>query len=230
MEHRSRTLLLAVLVSVAAAVPSPAQVQPFLTGHNPFVWDGVTAYGLVGADKSSLGLGAASIVHGLYGEMRWDVEGLLGSGSSIDGDAPSFRLKFIPLRTTGSNGLGSLFTVSAGTRALSGFDLYAGWGTYMGDGRFALGGGLDMSWEEDARGGLSSPRYEWLVRTYAALTPQLALDTSAALKKGRDRLALDAALVYQLFDPRFRIYLALLDVFAEAPDRRIGLSYAIGLQ
>jgi hypothetical protein len=229
MIYRIRSFVLAGLVLVAWGGPAGAQVQPFLAGHNPFVWDGVSAYGLVGAEQSTLGLSAASIVHGLYGEMRWDVDGLLGSGTNLDGSAPSFRLKFIPLRTQGDAAFGSLFTVSAGTRALSGFDLYAGWGTYMADGRFALGGGLDIAWEETTGGGLSKPRYEWLMRSYAALTPQLALDTTAAFKRGQDRLALDAALVYQLFDPRFRIYLALLDVFSDAPDRRIGLSYALGL-
>lgn len=221
--------LVTLLSAASLTTPAQAQVQPFLNGRHPFVWDGLAAYSLIGAQESSLGISAASIVHGLYGEMRWDVDGLLGSGNHFDGQAPSFRLKFIPVHARPTDGTGSLIAVSAGTRALSGFDLYVGWGTYVGDGRFALGGGLDLAWEEDERGGLAAPRYEWLFRTYAGLTPQLALDTAAAFKRGDDRLHLDAALVYKLFDPRFRVYLALLDVFSGAPDRRLGLSYAIGL-
>ncbi|NKB68526.1 MAG: hypothetical protein GKR89_15805 [Candidatus Latescibacteria bacterium] len=233
MMHNSRgaywAALVALCIGVGAVAPAQAQIQPFLKARNPFMWDGVSGHTLLGAEVSTLSLSAASIIDGVYGELSWDIEGLLGSGRNLEARAPSFLFKFIPAHVVSDVGIGNLITVSVGTRALTGLDVFAGLGTYVEDGRFALGGGANMTWEKMEGGQLSSPSYEWILRGYAKMTPQLGIDVAATLDENIENMQADAALVYEVFRPSFHLYVAFIDVFSEHVDRRFGLSYAIGI-
>ena len=210
-----------------AAVPLSAQVQSYLGARSPFIWNGVTGHTLIGAETSSINMGSASIVKGLYGELDWDVEGLLGSDNSLKAQAPSFLFKYIPFQTPAHLPIGHIITLSLGTRALSGIDGYAGWGTYLQDGRLALGAGLELSWEQLENGTLAAPDQAWVFRSYSKLTANIAADAAATLRPGQTHIEGDVALIYTLLSPRFHIYVALLDVLSTTPDRRLGLSYAI---
>jgi hypothetical protein len=205
-----------------------AQVQPFLKARNPFIWDGVAGQILLGAEESSISIATASIVTGLYGELNWDIENLLGSEKDPRARAPSFLFKVIPFHTLSDTQVGNLLTLSVGTRALSGVDLFAGWGTYLQNGRFALGLGLDLKWDKMEDGRLVSPSASWLGRSHFMLTPRLGVDAAATLHDG-DIAKTDVAVVYKLFAPHFHLYAVLMDLFSHQVDRRVGLSYAIDI-
>ena len=205
-----------------------AQVQPFLKGRNPFIWDGVAGQILLGAEESSISIATASIVTGLYGELSWDVENLLGSEKDPRARAPSFLFKVIPFHTVSDAHVGNLLTLSVGTRALSGVDLFAGWGSYLENGRFALGLGLDLKWDKMEDGRLVSPSASWIGRSHFMLTPHIGVDAAATLRDG-DIARTDVAVIYEVFAPRFHLYAVLMDLFSHQVDRRVGLSYAIDI-
>ena len=229
-KHGWTILLVTLGLSLLITSSTQAQVQTFLNARSPFVWDGLSAHTLMGAEETSLAISSASIVNGLYGELQWDIKGLLGSENNIEAKVPSFLFKYIPIQSDLDASVGHITTLSIGTRALSGIDAYAGWGTYLDGGRFALGAGLNIAWDEQQNGELSSePEYSWIFRNHTQLSPALGVDVAAILPTNGDRPHSDVAVVYKVLGPNFHVYVAFMDTFSNRVERRIGLSYAIGI-
>ena len=211
---------------LGTGVPAGAQIQSFLEERDPFTWSGVAGFTMLGAERTTVKVQGATIAENVFGEVSWDVKGFLGSGHSMEAEAPSFLVKFAPLRSVSSGGMGSVVTISLGTRALSGVDLYVGAGAFLGDGRGGLGLGLQVEWDQMEGEHLSSPDSRMVLRTFAKLTPALGVDVATTFYERKERLVSNAGLVYELF-PRFHVYLALEDAFGRRVERRVGLAYAI---
>lgn len=212
--------------SLGTGPPAGAQIQSFLEERDPFTWSGIAGFTMLGAERTTMKVQGATIAENVFGEVSWDVKGFLGRGRNMEAEAPSFLVKFAPLRHVSSEGFGSVVSFSLGTRALSGVDLYMGAGAFLGDGRGGLGLGLQVEWDQMEGGHLSSPDSRMVLRTFAKLTPALGVDVATTFYERKERLVSNAGVVYELF-PRFHVYLAFQDAFGRQVERRVGLAYAI---
>ena len=165
---------------------------------------------------------------GWYGEVGVDIDGLLGNEMDISASTPSFLLKYALLQTPLTPEVNSIWTLSVGTKALTALEGFGGTGSYIDDGRFALGGGLKVTWDKVKDDRLSGPTYAWAIRGYTRLHRAVSVDMTATLAQNTDERKMDIAVIYQPFRDAFQVYVGFIDVFPGHADRRLGLSYAVG--
>lgn len=229
--RHSRLMLWALLITIFSAgtpVAVQAQVQPYLKTTDPFVYDGIATRALIGPKESSISVAGASIVHGWYGEVGVDIDGLLGNEVDISAGTPSFLLKYAPIQIPVSPEVNSIWTISVGTRALTALEAFGGTGLYVDEGRLAVGGGMKVTWDKVDDDRLSGPSYAWTMRGYAKLHRTLSVDVAASLAHNTDERRTDVAVIYQPFRQPFQVYVGFMEVFSGHAERRLGLSYAVG--
>jgi hypothetical protein len=225
-----RSMLWATLITFFTAGTSlvtQAQIQPYLKAVDPFVYDGIATRALIGPRESTLSVAGASIVQGWYGEVGIDIDGLLGNEMDISASTPSFLLKYAPLKLPITPEVHSIWTLSIGTKALTALEAFAGTGIYVDDGRFAIGGGLKVTWDKLKDDRLSGPTYAWAIRGYTKLHRAVSVDMATTLSQNTDERRTDAAVIYQPFHHPFQVYVEFMDVFSGHAERRLGLSYAV---
>jgi hypothetical protein len=165
---------------------------------------------------------------GWYGEVGVDIDGLLGNEMDISASTPSFLLKYALLQTPLTPEVNSIWTLSVGTKALTALEAFGGTGIYIDDGRFALGGGLKVTWDKVKDDRLSGPTYAWAIRGYTRLHRTVSVDMAVTFAQNTDERKTYIAVICQPFRDAFQVYVGFVDVFSGHADRRLGLSYAVG--